>query len=75
MGSDLPTIEFVGADGIRREHDYQRAPHAPWNALLVERESVDGEMRYVGAERLRELRVDGEPVTAVTLADADQNHL
>jgi len=41
MGSDLPTIEFVGADGIRREHDYQRAPHAPWNALLVERESVD----------------------------------
>jgi len=33
MGSDLPTIEFVGADGIRREHDYQRAPHAPWNAL------------------------------------------
>jgi len=32
MGSDLPTIEFVGADGIRREHDYQRAPHAPWNA-------------------------------------------
>ena len=66
---DFPTIEFVGADGVRREHDFQRAPHAPWQALLVEREAVDGEMRYVGTEQLRELRVNGEPVTTVSLVD------
>ena len=33
-----PTIEYVGADGVRRELDFQRAPHAPWQALLVESE-------------------------------------
>jgi hypothetical protein len=47
MASDLPTIEYVGADGVRRELDFQRAPHAPWQALLVESEAVDGEMRYL----------------------------
>ena len=56
--------------GVRRELDFQRAPHAPWQALLVEREAVDGEMRYVGTEQLRELRVNGEPVTTVSLVDA-----
>ena len=70
MASDLPTIENVGADGVRRELDFQRAPHAPWQALLVESEETGGEMRHVGAEQLRELRVDGEPRSAVTLVDA-----
>ncbi|GAB7010436.1 hypothetical protein [Halorubrum trueperi] len=69
MSSELPTIEFIGADGVRRELDFQRSPHAPWRALLVEREETDGEMRHVGTEQLRELHVDGEPVTAVTLVD------
>ena len=36
--------------GVRRELDFQRAPHAPWQALLVEREAVDGEMRYLCKE-------------------------
>lgn len=70
MASDLPTIEYVGADGVRRELDFQRAPHAPWQALLVESEETEGEMRHVGTEQLRELRVDGEPRSAVTLVDA-----
>jgi len=69
MASELPTIEFVGQDGVRREQDFQRAPHAPWQALLVEREEQGGEMRYVGTEQLRDLRVDGEPVGAVSLVD------
>ncbi|EMA69155.1 hypothetical protein C461_03232 [Halorubrum aidingense JCM 13560] len=69
MSEELPTIEYVGADGVRREHDFQRTPNAPWQALLVEREAVDGEMRYVGTEQLRELRVNGESVTAVSLVD------
>ena len=69
MSEDLPTIEFVGSDGVRREHDYQRCEHHPWSAQLVEREERDGEMRHVGTEQLEELRVDGEPVTAVTLSD------
>ncbi|MFC5135518.1 MULTISPECIES: hypothetical protein [Haloferacaceae] len=71
MPSDLPTLEYVGVDGVRRELDFQRAPHAPWNALLVEREQHPGDdgMRHVGTEQLRELRVDGEPVTAVSLVD------
>ena len=69
MASDLPTIEYVGADGVRRELDFQRAPHAPWQALLVESEETEGEMRHVGTEQLRELRVDGEPQSAVTLLD------
>ena len=43
MASDLPTIEYVGADGVRREHDFQRAPHAPWQALLVEHRLGDSE--------------------------------
>ena len=59
MASDLPTIEYVGADGVRRELDFQRAPHAPRQALLVESEETEGEMRHVGTEQLRELRVDG----------------
>jgi len=43
MASDLPTIEYVGADGVRRELDFQRAPHAPWQALLVEHRLGDSE--------------------------------
>ena len=43
MASDLPTIEYVGADGVRRELDFQRAPHAPWQALLVESEETEGD--------------------------------
>ncbi|PHQ47209.1 hypothetical protein DJ68_03095, partial [Halorubrum sp. C3] len=63
------TIEYVGADGVRRELDFQRAPHAPWRALLVESEETDGEMRHVGAEKLRELRIDGEARAAVSLVE------
>lgn len=66
---DLPTIEYVGADGVRRELDFQRAPHAPWRALLVESEETDGEMRHVGTEQLSELRIDGEARAAVSLVD------
>ncbi|MFC5278674.1 hypothetical protein ACFPM1_07885 [Halorubrum rubrum] len=68
---DLPTLEYVGVDGVRRVLDFQRCPHAPWNALLVEREQRPGDegMRHVGTEQLRELRVDGEPVTAISLVD------
>jgi hypothetical protein len=71
MASELPTVTFVGVDGVRREYDFQRLQHAPWNALLVEREQHPGDegMRHVGTERLRELRIDGEPVTAVSLVD------
>ncbi|OYR69747.1 hypothetical protein DJ71_21015, partial [Halorubrum sp. E3] len=66
MTEPLPTVEYVGEDGIRRELDFQRTPDAPWRALLVERkqrqDGGDG-MRFVGTQQLRELRVDGEPVT------------
>lgn len=69
MPKSLPTIEYVGADGVRRELDFQRHPHAPWTALLVESEASDEGMRHCGTETLQELRVDGEPVTAVSLVD------
>ena len=70
MSDDLPTIEYVGEDGTRHELDFQRVPHAPWQAMLVE-STADGEgqLRHAGTETLRELRVDGEPVTAISLAD------
>ncbi|EMA69047.1 hypothetical protein C461_05432 [Halorubrum aidingense JCM 13560] len=67
---EIDDVGIHGADGVRREHDFQRTPNAPWQALLVEREAVDGEMRCVGTEQLRELRVNGKPVTAVSLVDA-----
>ena len=69
MPDALPTVEYVGADGVRRELDFQRTPHSPWQALLVESEETDGEMRYVETEQLRELRIDGEPRAAVSLAN------
>ncbi|CAL92434.1 hypothetical protein BJ1_gp12 [Halorubrum virus BJ1] len=69
MPEPLPTIEYVGADGRRRELDFQRSPHAPWTALLVESEETDGEMRHVGTEQLHELRIDGEPRAAVSIVD------
>jgi len=69
MPEPLPTIEYVGADGVRRELDFQRAPHEPWRALLVESEETDGEMRHVGTEQLSELRIDGEARAAVSLVD------
>ncbi|KDS91179.1 hypothetical protein FK85_05490 [Halorubrum saccharovorum] len=69
MPEPLPTIEYVGEDGVRRELDFQRAPHAPWRALLVESEETDGGMRHVGTEQLRELRIDGEARTAVSLVE------
>ena len=70
MPEALPTIEYVGADGVRRELDFQRAPHAPWQALLVESEETDDGMRYVGTEQLSELRIDGEARAAVSLVDS-----
>lgn len=69
MPETLPTIEYIGADVVRRELDFQRAPHSPWQALLVESEETDGEMRHVGTEQLRELRIDGEPRAAVSLLE------
>ena len=40
MVSDLPTIEYVGADGVRRELDFQRAPH-PRFTVVVDRVEDD----------------------------------
>ena len=70
MPEPLPTIEYVGADGVRRELDFQRSPHAPWKALLVESEETNGEMRHVGTEQLRDLRIDGEARAAVSLVES-----
>lgn len=66
---DLPTIEYVGEDGTRHELDFQRVPQAPWRAMLVEADEDEGELRHAGTEVLRELRINGEPVTAISLAD------
>ena len=72
MSSELPTIEFVGEDGVRREFDFQRDPQTPWRVVLVESvANADGEWRHAGTERLRELRVDGEPRTAVSLSSVE----
>jgi len=75
MPSELPTIEYVTEAGARRKVDYSRNEDAPWQAHRTEYEAektVDGETewRFVGGEPLRELRVGGEPVTAVSITSA-----
>jgi hypothetical protein len=75
MSEPLPTIEFVGEDGVRRELDFQRCQGEPWNAMLVESRADDGshDLQAVGVEQLEELRVDGEPMTAVSLPTAAED--
>ncbi|WP_058366937.1 hypothetical protein [Haloparvum sedimenti] len=68
---DLPTIEYVTAEGVRRELSLERCPDAPWRAVLVEREDRGDGLEHVGTQPLRELRVDGEPVTPVAAGIAE----
>jgi len=62
---ELLTIEYVMEAGGHRKVEYERTEFE-----AEETAGGETEWRFVGGEPLRELRINGEPVTAVSLARA-----